>query len=392
MFIVGAYYFSQAIGANPGLHSQALKRHLKEVLSLDPTQAATFMAFLLIPWMIKPLYGVISDFVPIFGSRRKSYFILASVFAGGSYFLLSRLGASEGMLRLLLFNAMVGFAFTDVLCDAVMVEKGRPLNATNRLQSAQWFAMGIGGLLVAFFKGYIAEYFSLFQAVQFSAIGAVLILALTFLGWKEEAAASARDLRKEALTGIKDALKLRSLWGCAIFIFLFGATPGMGEAIYYYQIDVLKFSDIQIGHLDAVASAAFVLGALFYGVISKKLSHNALLQVILASALVSNAFFFFYRDLFSAFVVTAFSGFISVLNFLGILTLAAKVCPKRVEGTVFALLMSISNAGMQLSNIAGAKIYESAGYHWTIMVSVIGTAALWLLLPLVKEKKLLKGA
>jgi hypothetical protein len=31
------------------------------------------MALLAVPWTIKPAFGLLSDFVPLFGSRRRNY-------------------------------------------------------------------------------------------------------------------------------------------------------------------------------------------------------------------------------------------------------------------------------------------------------------------------------
>ena len=38
---------------------------------------ATFFAIAMSPWYFKPIAGLLSDAFPIFGSRRKSYMILA---------------------------------------------------------------------------------------------------------------------------------------------------------------------------------------------------------------------------------------------------------------------------------------------------------------------------
>jgi hypothetical protein len=46
-----------------------------------------------IPWLIKPIYGLISDFVPLFGQRRKSYFVLTSGIATAMGIVLSTMGS-----------------------------------------------------------------------------------------------------------------------------------------------------------------------------------------------------------------------------------------------------------------------------------------------------------
>ena len=39
------------------------------------------MAVLALPWSLKPLLALLSDFVPLFGSRRRSYLIVSTAVA-----------------------------------------------------------------------------------------------------------------------------------------------------------------------------------------------------------------------------------------------------------------------------------------------------------------------
>lgn len=48
-------------------------------------QAAFLMGLSSLPWMIKPLYGFISDSVPLFGYRRRSYLVACGIL--GAHFL-----------------------------------------------------------------------------------------------------------------------------------------------------------------------------------------------------------------------------------------------------------------------------------------------------------------
>lgn len=355
MFLVGMYYFFQAAGGNPGFHVQALMKYLKEVAGFSPAETAAFMAFLVIPWMVKPLYGVISDFLPIFGWRRKSYFVLMGFLAAGSYFWLSGSHINPQILSLLLFLAAIGFAFSDVLCDAVMVEKGQPLNATDRLQSMQWGMLGLAGVIIAFSKGYIAEHWTLAQALRLSMVFPVAMIFFTLFFLREQRVTSSSEAAKQARGGMKSAVCSKPLWAAALFLFLFHLNPNLGTVLYYYEKDALKFSDVLIGHIDAVGSVGFLMGTALFGLISKRLSHAMLLRAIILSGVISNLAYLFFQDTLSAFVITGFASVIGIVAFLGILTLAAKICPKYAEGTVFALLMSIVNAGSQLGGIFGGE-------------------------------------
>ena len=42
-------------------------------------QADTFKAIAHIPWMIKPLYGFVTDMFPIMGRRRRPYLIICGL-------------------------------------------------------------------------------------------------------------------------------------------------------------------------------------------------------------------------------------------------------------------------------------------------------------------------
>jgi predicted MFS family arabinose efflux permease len=69
---------------------------------------------------------------------------------------------------------------------------------------------------------------------------------------------------------------------------------------------------------------------------------------------------------------------------LAFLDLAAKSCPRRVEATFFALLMSVYNGGAQISQNIGGRLYDSFGFTPLVLVSAAFTAAAWLLVPLVR--------
>src|SRR5262245_58338562 len=75
-----AVYFAQGMWYLP---NQALTIMLKE-RGLSAGQVADFFLISTIPWLIKPLYGLVSDFVPLGRRRRKSYLLLTSAIAAAA--------------------------------------------------------------------------------------------------------------------------------------------------------------------------------------------------------------------------------------------------------------------------------------------------------------------
>ncbi len=75
-------YFVQGI---LGLARLAVSFFLKDNLALSPAEVSALMGIVAIPWMIKPLFGFISDGVPILGYRRRPYLILAGLLGTASW-------------------------------------------------------------------------------------------------------------------------------------------------------------------------------------------------------------------------------------------------------------------------------------------------------------------
>src|SRR5215468_10386510 len=146
-------YFSQGMYH---VADQVLTLTLKETLGLSPAQVGTFGTIVLVPWVIKPIYGMVSDGFPLFGRRRKSYFLLTcalATLAGVGMWLNSE--PTYSSLAVLLLVMGLGIAFTDVLTDAMMVENGKPLGLTGAFQSVQWTSINIATLLVGLVGGYL---------------------------------------------------------------------------------------------------------------------------------------------------------------------------------------------------------------------------------------------
>jgi hypothetical protein len=153
-------YFIQGIGdPGSGLIAQPILSLLRQ-WGESPASLAAIMALLAIPWSIKPAFGLLSDFVPLFGSRRRNYLLLANGMAAMSLLFLALAPLSpeyRWLLFALLLPTTVGIALGDVIVDALMVEKGQPLGLTGRLQSIQWGAANAALLLTGVLGGYIAE-------------------------------------------------------------------------------------------------------------------------------------------------------------------------------------------------------------------------------------------
>jgi MFS family permease len=377
--LFGVVYFSQGMWYLP---NQVITIFFKDQ-GLSPSQVANFFLVSTIPWFIKPVYGLISDFVPLFGRRRKSYFLLTCILSALSGIWLAVMPEHPFWWMAALFTTMgFGLAFTDVLTDALMVEQGRPRGLTGAFQAVQWACITAAAVLIGVVGGHLAHTRELNLAFGISADFPLVSFAMALFFVHETPAPRDAAAFHATTRAIREALTHRDVWMVAGFLFFYTFSPSFGPAFLYYQTDVLGFSQHFIGLLASLNSAASVLGALVYAPLSRRMPLRRLLNGSIGVGVAGTLCYLVYRGRISAIAIDTFFGGVGMIMQLAFLDLAAKACPRRVEATFFALLMSVFNTGTQLSQNVGARLYETYGYTPLVWISATMTALAWVLVPL----------
>ncbi len=260
-------YVVEGLGQIVGLIAQPLNYYLKEVHGWTPVQVTAYVTIFNIPWIIKPVYGLVSDFVPLFGYRRKSYLVIANVAAVAGYLWATRLTQPSDLLLALMLTAYA-MAISSTLCGAVLVENGQRLHESGTFVNQQWLWANVAAMAAAIIGGQLVQYLAPSSALHVAAgIVAVapfaVIFGTVFLIAENKTPINVQGVRK-TLDGLAASFKRRELSVVAIFIFLYYFSPGLSTPLYYHMTDNLKFSQGYIGILGSIASAGWVVGALLY--------------------------------------------------------------------------------------------------------------------------------
>ena len=125
-------YVVEGVGQVDGLIAQPLSFYLKEVHGWTALEVSTYLTIFNFPWIIKPLYGAFSDFVPLFGYRRKPYLLAANIVAAGAFLWVTQLTAPGELLWALELTAYA-MAMSSTLCGAVLVENGQRFGESGNL-------------------------------------------------------------------------------------------------------------------------------------------------------------------------------------------------------------------------------------------------------------------
>jgi MFS family permease len=379
-------YFAQGMWYLPNL---SITFFLKDTLGLNAAQTATFFSIAVIPWLIKPVYGLTSDFVPLFGQRRKSYLLLSSAMAAAMGLILGMMGTYTYWGVAIFFTLMgLGLAFTDVLTDALMVENGQRLGLTGPFQAVQWAAISLASILVGIGGGWLAQQKFLSATFFIATAFPVITLAMAIFTIREPRVEVGERRFREAWGAIRGAIGSRTLWIVAGFIFFYNFSPSFGPALVYYATDELHFSKLFIGTLDSIVYTSGIAGTAVYFAFSKSFPFKHLIYFAIAAGVVATLAYLGYRGQLSAVLLSLAFGSVSMFIQLTFLDLAARACPKQAEATFFALLMSVYNGSVQLSQITGGWLYDQVGFTRLIFISAAFTALCGLLVPLLKLEEL----
>jgi MFS family permease len=390
MLFFGIVYVVEGLGQTGGLIAQPLSYFLKEAHGWTPVQVTAFLTLFNLPWVIKPLYGAISDFVPLFGYRRKTYLVLANVMAIGAFLWVARATDPTHLAVALLLTAY-GMAISSTLCGALLVENGQRYGASGRFVNQQWLWYNIAAMVVGVLGGQLVQRLSPAGALHAAALViAVAPLALIWGTWalvdEPKSAVNIAEL-KNTFRSLVAAFRSRKLWIVALFLFLYYFSPGFGTPLYYHMTDNLKFSQAYIGLLGSIASAGWVLGGLLYDRYLDGLSSKNLLNLSIAVGTVTTASYLLLSSETSAAILNFFSGIAAMLVTVSSLRVAAESAPQRSEGFAFAALTSITNLATASAENVGSFLYEHAFHNNLtplIIVSALATAVAFVLVPMLR--------
>ncbi|BAY16583.1 Biopterin transport-related protein BT1 [Anabaenopsis circularis NIES-21] len=382
-------YFVQGI---LGLARLAVSFFLKDELLLSPAEVSAMLGVVAIPWMIKPLFGFMSDGLPIFGYRRRPYLILSGILGAIAWVSMATIVHSSWAATMAIALSSLAIAVSDVIVDSLVVERARVESQADAgsLQSLCWGATAFGGLVTAYFSGMLLEHFTTRTIFLITATFPLIVSGVAWLIAESPVNKDTNDTHnanslsiKHQLQQLRQAVSQKTIWLPAAFVFILQATPTAESAFFYFSTNELHFEPEFLGRVRLVTSLASLCGIwifqrflksvpfrIIFGwstVISAVLGMTMLLLVTHTNrALGIDDRWFSLGD---SLILTV----MGQIAYMPVLVLAARLCPPGVEATLFALLMSVFNLAGMVSYEVGAIIM-----HW-LGITESNFDSLWIL-------------
>jgi predicted MFS family arabinose efflux permease len=392
-FVIGAAAFVTTIAQTEVIGQLPIRYLLKEHLHAVPEEMSLFLFFAAIAWYLKPLAGLISDSIPLFGTRRRHYLMISAGTAGACWILLGIVPESYHWVLFVVMALNLMMVFASTAMGGMLVEQAQRFGATGRLSALR---EALNDLAVAIGLP-VSGYLALHAIGWTSALAAGLLFGLAFCVFiflhEERGAKRNGEVWSTAGIQLKTLLHSRALWTAGCLIFLFFVTPGLATPLYYIQIDKLGFSQPFIGWLAVVGGITGMGGAVIYARACKALPLGSLLAggIILSAALT--LLYLYYQSHKSAMIITAVNGLGGTLAVIPLYDLAARATPFGCEGLGFALIMSLRNLAVNGGDWVGSWLMQ--GLHWSfsglVCISAGTTLLVLLAVPFIPVE-LLKGS
>lgn len=342
--------------------------------SIEPSEYDKIISTVMIPWILKPLYGLVSDNIPMFGYKRKPYIIIMNFtmcLLWSMFFYIEDMSA----LVFVMFFLQVSLVFTDVMYDSMLVENSRyeEDGRHGELQSICWMMKGIGSTIASILSGFLVRSVSFNYIILILIVYGIILVTVCifFLNEKREGDNGRVKIGRMCLFKICHSLKRighvisqPEMLRPALFIFLLGCTPSSSTPFFYFLVTKLKFDSRALGIISSISNASIAFGSFIYGKCFRNVTFRKFFTVIVVISFtlsltpiilvrgwnrkihISDFWFVLSDDVFLA--------TFGEIGLMPCLVLVAKMCPNGIEATIYASFVSILNVSGVISGFVGS--------------------------------------
>jgi len=325
-------------------------------MHISPVTMAVSYSIASMPWCVKPIYGYISDKYALFNwGKRRPYIAYSGLFASYIYISLGKVTNDFYATVAMLSGASLLICVADVCADSITVELVKSEKDRGVLQSNNWIARALGTLVGSFAGG--MSYDVIGADAVFKLTGLMPLLMALFV-WK---------LPKSKVKAM-DSTVWHLLWAnvtdqreLALILFLITIPPNYGTFYTYFLREELKYTPVDFTWLSMSASLSFLLGVVSYRLYFRHKDPATILRIGIWTATICRITqLFVVQKVKTEFWLVLLDGvaesFCGQLLIMPLIVYTAEKTSVGVEGSLFALMMSISNVSNVIADQLGALL------------------------------------
>lgn len=385
LFLIGFYAGVIAIS------DLGLKYYLKNQKDMNTQKFTNIQILIKVAYLIKPIYGLLIDFIPIFGYKKKSYLFICFLIniICWSIILLNLNNFILSIICHFLINITISFC--TIIGSAIQVEicmledkQNEISNGTTSLMSQYYIIKTYGALIPSFFNGFLIEKFSYEIIFYISGFFSIFIL-LSGINLEEDQYIRKRitnNQTKKDFTPIKiredipnnkilNLLNNEKILCLLLLIFFLESSPSCSSPLFYYEINILGLTPYDLGLIDFLSQIAIIIFIKIYKKYFSKINFKTI--TFFVRILIFGSFSLIYllitkstQKYINDFLLLAFSSSLRAglhsLAQLPYRILCVKYSHFGLEATTFAFCDCICNLG----NIAADYIDYFCVFYFNV--------------------------
>ena len=330
----------------------AVKYYFKDKKKVETTNLTKILIMIKIPYLIKPLYGLILDFIPIFGYKKKSYLFICFLVNSISWYSFIISNDKHMMFSLIcLLFIHISLSFTTVIGSAIQA------------------------LVPSYFKGFLIEKYTNDIIFYVSALISLLILISGIILVEDKIQEKPKDENKDKISSslleedkekeknnseennkgqIINLIKNKNILILLSLIFILESSPFCTSPLFYYETNILNLDPQDLSHIDFLSQISIIIVIYIYKNLCFKYNFKAItffvriVQFLLFSLIylliIENTKKYIDDFYLVAMTMTLREGFIS-LGKLPYSLLAIQFSPLNLEATTYSLCIFSSYLG-----------------------------------------------
>lgn len=380
--LFGMLYFVQGVITSYQLNF--FKPHMDSA-GVPADSIAVVASLALLPFILKMIFGLISDRISLFGrGHRVPYMTLGVTACSLSFFIAYFVDPAQNfaLIAVVVLAATFAMALFDTTADAYAVEV-TPVADHSRVQSTMTGGRAAGLIILSFVFGLLAERFG-FQVI-FLVIGVVLLLPLFMLRGVKEPAQRPEQVAFD-WTAFRVMLHPSYLLYAVFLILAWFAFQGIDGLITFRMSSELGASESQLGNFGTLKGVGMVVGAVGMSAIALRFNRGAaamttLVLVTIGGLLISGA------GTVNAYLALAVVwGVVAGLHWTAYAMLTMGITDVRIAGSMFALFQTMANIGIAGGEGIATALSDDIGFVSVFRLLALGNIILIPLLVLVLRR------
>jgi hypothetical protein len=267
-----------------------VKYYFKDKKKVDTAMLSKLLLLFKIPYLLKPIYGLLLDFFPLCGYKKKYYLFLCFFMNIISWYIFI-ISNNESLYTSIICQLFINISlsFTTVIGSAIQVEISKMYDnsknsigeRTSELMSTHFIVKSIGTLIPSYLKGFLIEkytnniIFYISGLISFLIFTSAIILdddkikkhkktknqkKIKFSPLIEEEVNSNENKTTQIINLIKD----KNIIILLSLIFVLESSPSCVSPLFYYETNILGLNPRNLSLIDFFCQISIIIVIIIY--------------------------------------------------------------------------------------------------------------------------------